>query len=393
MNQVLKKNYQLELDKLINKIEGNDRVPSLMLHSCCGPCSSYVLEYLSEFFSITVLYYNPNIYPSEEYWYRVDEQQKIIDLTNAKNPIKMITGRYDTERFYDMARGMEEVKEGGSRCHRCYEMRLRKTAEMAKKEGFDYFTTTLTISPHKDSQVLNRIAEDIACQIGVKNLPSDFKKKGGYKRSCEITREHGLYRQDYCGCVYSKMEMEERNLSKDKKKLREYIKEVSGRLDEEYMRDSENVIFDKLFNSSEYKKAKTVFAYVGVNNELDTSKFINQALLDGKKVCIPYCKDKDTMLAYEVDSLDSLIKNDYGILEPDPSKSKLVEKDDIDYILVPSCTVDKDGNRLGFGRGYYDRFLKEYRGYMVLAIRSRQMSENVPTGPKDIRIKNIVTEL
>src|SRR3712207_2509271 len=208
MNQVLKKNYQLELDKLINKIEGNNRVPSLMLHSCCGPCSSYVLEYLSEFFSITVFYYNPNIYPSEEYWYRVNEQQKIIDLTNAKNPIKMITGRYDTERFYNMARGMEDVKEGGSRCHRCYEMRLRETAEMAKKEGFDYFTTTLTISPHKDSQVLNKIAEDIACQIGVKNLPSDFKKKGGYKRSCEITREHGLYRQDYCGCVYSKMEME-----------------------------------------------------------------------------------------------------------------------------------------------------------------------------------------
>jgi len=393
MNQVLKKNYQLELDKLINKIEGNNRVPSLMLHSCCGPCSSYVLEYLSEFFSITVFYYNPNIYPSEEYWYRVNEQQKIIDLTNAKNPIKMITGRYDTERFYNMARGMEDVKEGGSRCHRCYEMRLRETAEMAKKEGFDYFTTTLTISPHKDSQVLNKIAEDIANQIGIESLPSDFKKKGGYKRSCEITREHGLYRQDYCGCVYSKKEMEERNLARDKKNLREHVKEVSDKLDREYMRVSEDIIFEKIFNSKEYKEANRIFTYVGINNELNTKKFINQSLIDGKKICIPYCRDRNTMLAYEVDSLDNLIKNDYGILEPDPLKSRLVEKYEIDYILVPCCTVDKKGNRLGFGRGYYDRFLSDYKGYKVLAIRSKQMVENVPNGPRDVRMENIITEI
>lgn len=208
-------NYQIKLNEIIKDITNKDEVPSLLLHSCCGPCSSYVLEYLSEYFNIIVFYYNPNIYPSEEYFYRVEEQQKIIDLTKAKHPIRMIAGKYEVERFYELAKGLEDAPEGGARCMKCYELRLREAAKIAKIEGFDYFTTTLTISPHKNSQILNRIAEKVSKEEGVANLPSDFKKRNGYKRSCEITKEHGMYRQDYCGCEFSKKETEARRLAKE----------------------------------------------------------------------------------------------------------------------------------------------------------------------------------
>lgn len=392
MNQAAKINYQLELEKIIKEIEREGKRPSLLLHSCCGPCSSYVLEYLSKYFLITVFYYNPNIYPSEEYWYRVEEQQKIIDITRAQNPIKMVTGPYDTKRFYDMAKGMEDVREGGQRCHKCYEMRLREAALLAQKEGFDYFTTTLSISPHKNSQVLNQIAKDLADQIGVKSLPSDFKKRGGYKRSCEITRDHGFYRQDYCGCIYSKMEMEERDLAKAKKELREKMKTISEGLDSDYMKMADDIITEKILASREYKDAEIIFSYLGVRREIDTSKFIEKALEDKKRVCLPYCVDEGEILAYEIESLDNLIINRYGIPEPDPSVCKPVEKNDIDYILVPSCTVDAKGNRLGFGRGYYDRYLDGYEGYKVVAIRSKQMVDTVPVGRKDIKIEKIISD-
>ena len=391
-NTSVKINYQLELEKIIKEIEKNGDTPSLLLHSCCGPCSSYVLEYLSQYFLITIFYYNPNIYPSEEYWYRVDEQQKIIDITKAKNPIKMVTGAYDVERFYEMARGMEDMREGGQRCHKCYEMRLKEAAIFAKKEGYDYFTTTLSISPHKNSQVLNHIAKDLSDRIGVKNLPSDFKKKGGYKRSCEITREYGFYRQDYCGCVFSKREMEERNLSKEKRLLREKMKELGDSLDRNYMDQADDRIIEKILVSKEYQDSNMIFTYLGVGNEINTSKLIKKILDDKKRVCLPYCVDDSQMLAYEIESLDDLTKNNYGIPEPDPNMYKLVEKSDIDYVLVPCCTVDMDGNRLGFGRGYYDRYLKDYKGYKALAIRKKQIADKVPVGHRDIKIENIISE-
>ncbi|HAX52532.1 epoxyqueuosine reductase QueH [Muricomes intestini] len=196
-------NYQKELDKVIDSLKAKECVPRLLLHSCCAPCSSYVLEYLSEFFEIVIFYYNPNIYPESEYYMRLAEQQKLIRDMHFKHPVSFLAGDYDRERFYEMVRGMENLKEGGARCFKCYELRLRETAEQAVKSGFDYFTTTLSISPMKNAQTLNSIGLEIAQEYGVKYLTSDFKKKNGYKRSTELSKKYGLYRQDYCGCEYS----------------------------------------------------------------------------------------------------------------------------------------------------------------------------------------------
>ena len=201
MNKV---NYQKILEQIIEKNERENRVPTLLLHSCCAPCSSYCLEYLSNYFKITVFYYNPNIYPEEEYTKRVAEQQHFIERLPAKYPISFVEGTYDKECFYEMVRGLEDVKEGGERCFRCYELRLRKTCETAKAGGFDYFTTTLTISPLKNSVRLNEIGLKLSEEYDMPYLLSDFKKKEGYKRSIELSHEYNLYRQNYCGCVYSR---------------------------------------------------------------------------------------------------------------------------------------------------------------------------------------------
>ena len=200
MNKI---NYQKELDKLIAKFTEEGRVPSLLLHSCCAPCSSYCIEYLSQYFRVTVFYYNPNIYPDDEYYHRVKEQQRFINEFPTKYPVDFIEGDYDKSSFYDIAKGLEKEPEKGKRCHKCYELRLRRTATVAKEKMFDFFSTTLTISPMKDSQVLNEIGEAIGKELGVNWLYSDFKKKEGYKRSTEISKEYDMYRQDYCGCVYS----------------------------------------------------------------------------------------------------------------------------------------------------------------------------------------------
>lgn len=196
-------NYQKELDKLVKKLSEEGRVPKLLLHSCCAPCSSYVLEYLSSYFEITVFYYNPNIFPESEYTKRIWEQQMLIDKLPAKYPVSFMAGRYDKERFYEMAEGLEHIKEGGERCMKCYELRLRETAEIAETAGFDYFTTTLSISPLKNAAKLNEIGAKLASEYGIAYLPSDFKKKNGYKRSIELSKVYGLYRQDYCGCEFS----------------------------------------------------------------------------------------------------------------------------------------------------------------------------------------------
>ena len=196
-------NYQKELDKTLEKLTKEERVPKLLLHSCCAPCSSYVLEYLSQYFEITVFYYNPNIYPESEYTKRIWEQQKLIDELPAKHPISFMAGPYDKERFYEMASGLEHVKEGGARCMKCYELRLREAAKIAKNAGFDYFTTTLSISPLKKAERLNEIGQRLGEEYEVENLLSDFKKKNGYKRSIELSKIYGLYRQDYCGCEFS----------------------------------------------------------------------------------------------------------------------------------------------------------------------------------------------
>ena len=202
MNKI---NYQKKLDELINGIsEGT--VPRLLLHSCCAPCSSYTLEYLSRYFDITVLYYNPNISSRSEFDKRAVEQARLIAELPSQHKVKLVVSDYDYKEFLDIARGYEGCQEGGERCFRCYRMRLEKTAEKAKAEGFDYFCTTLSISPLKDSQIINKIGYETAEKYGVKWLPSDFKKKEGYKRSIELSREYNLYRQNFCGCAYSKKE-------------------------------------------------------------------------------------------------------------------------------------------------------------------------------------------
>lgn len=199
-------NYQKELDKVINEIKNCDNVPTLFLHSCCAPCSSYVLEYLSNYFEITVFYYNPNIYPKEEYEKRVAEQKRLIETMPVKNKVSFMEIGYDSNEFFQAVKGLENIPEGGERCFKCYRLRLERTAQLAAENGFDFFTTTLSISPYKNAQKLNEISAELGVVYNVKALPSDFKKREGYKRSIQLSAEYGLYRQDYCGCIFSKTE-------------------------------------------------------------------------------------------------------------------------------------------------------------------------------------------
>lgn len=204
MNKI---NYQKELDKITDSLNGD--VPKLFLHSCCAPCSSYTLEYLSNYFDITVYYFNPNISPKAEFDKRYAEQKRLIEALPLKHTIKLVCGEYDYNDFLKIAKGYENVPEGGERCFRCYRMRLESTAKLAKEQGFDYFCTTLSISPLKNSQKINEIGYEVAEKYGIKWLPSDFKKKEGYKRSIELSREYQLYRQNFCGCVFSKENKDE----------------------------------------------------------------------------------------------------------------------------------------------------------------------------------------
>lgn len=201
-----KPNYHENMLEIIRNSCDEEKVPKLLLHSCCAPCSSYCLELLSQHFEITVFYYNPNIYPPEEYEMRVEEQARFVELFPAKHKISFVEGSYDTERFYQMAKGLEHLPEGGARCFLCYELRLREAAEFALKNGFDYFASTLSISPLKNAQKLNEIGEKLEEELGISYLYSDFKKQNGYKRSTEISKEYDMYRQYYCGCVYSKLQ-------------------------------------------------------------------------------------------------------------------------------------------------------------------------------------------
>ncbi len=205
-----KKNYQKELDKKIQSF--GDKAPSLFLHSCCAPCSSYVIEYLSNYFQITVFYYNPNIAPDEEYYFRSSEQKRLISEMKTKYPVTYTDEEYDSRQFFDCVKGLEKEPEGGERCTRCFELRLGETARKAKELGFEYFATTLTISPMKNAPLINEIGERLSEEYGVKWLPSDFKKKGGYKRSIELSKIYDLYRQNYCGCVFSKAESMKRSV-------------------------------------------------------------------------------------------------------------------------------------------------------------------------------------
>ena len=197
-------NYQIVLDNTIKEIISSGNRPTLLLHVCCAPCSSYVLEYLNKYFDITVFYYNPNISSIDEYNKRLNEEKRFVKEYKFENPVnEVIDGEYNNQLFEETIKGLKNEKEGGARCFKCYRLRLEESAKYAKEHKFDYFTTTLTISPYKNANKLNEIGKELSDIYGVKYLFSDFKKKNGYKRSIELSREYNLYRQDYCGCDYS----------------------------------------------------------------------------------------------------------------------------------------------------------------------------------------------
>lgn len=197
-------NYKVNLEKELKSIESINKKPTLLLHSCCAPCSSYVLEYLTQYFEIIVYYYNPNITPSDEYLKRVNDQKRLIEEMTFKEDVKFIEGEYDYKNFFKMSKGLEKEKEGGKRCYKCYEMRIHNAVNLADKNKIDYVTTTLSISPYKNVNWINEIGERLCEYKDVKWLYADFKKDNGYKRSIELSKVYNLYRQDYCGCVYSK---------------------------------------------------------------------------------------------------------------------------------------------------------------------------------------------
>ncbi len=200
MNKI---NYQRKLDVIIDGIVKEGTAPSLLLHACCAPCSSYCLIYLAKYFNITAFYYNPNITSSSEYYKRMDELKRLIGELRTEHEISFMQGKYEPEKFIEISKGLEDEPEGGSRCRLCYELRQREAARVAAGRGFDYFTTTLSISPLKDAQALNEIGLKLQDEYNVKYLLSDFKKKGGYQKSIEYSKKYSLYRQNYCGCIFS----------------------------------------------------------------------------------------------------------------------------------------------------------------------------------------------
>ncbi len=210
----MNRNYERQLEAVIAGIRPGE-IPHLLLHACCATCSSAVLERLSQHFRITVFYYNPNIAPPAEYEHRVSEIRRFIGELKTTHPVTLIEGAYEPERFYDAVRGLESLPEGGARCRKCFELRLGETAKLASRLHADWFTTTLTISPLKNAEVLNEVAEEQAKIFNAKHLPSDFKKKGGYQRSIELSALHHLYRQDFCGCVYSRREATARKAARE----------------------------------------------------------------------------------------------------------------------------------------------------------------------------------
>ena len=220
-----KENYQKLLFKKIDEIKNSNEKPSLLLHVCCAPCSSACLDILKEWFNITLLFYNPNIQPKEEYFKRQEELKQFVSELNQENSqkiqadilkeIKILDVEYDPDEFFQVTKGLENEKEGGKRCRKCFELRLAKTADICKKGGYDYFTTTLTLSPYKDSQLLNEIGKTMQDRFNKQYLFSDFKKNEGYKKSIEYSKKYKLYRQDYCGCVFSKIEREEQKKQKE----------------------------------------------------------------------------------------------------------------------------------------------------------------------------------
>lgn len=201
-------NYQKLLDLKLEEIKNSGITPTLLLHACCAPCSSYTLEYLSKYFKITIYYYNPNIHPKDEYTRRINELKKFLNEFKVENEVKLVEEQYNPTEYFEAIKGLENLGEKSKRCYECYKLRMEKACKYASENGFDYFTTTLSISPYKISDWINEIGETLQNKYDISYLYADFKKKNGYKRSLELSKKYNLYRQDYCGCIYSKQERE-----------------------------------------------------------------------------------------------------------------------------------------------------------------------------------------
>lgn len=208
--------YQKILDSTLGRVSNMTTKPRLLLHACCAPCSSYVIEYLQDYFDITLYFYNPNIAPEAEYDFRANELSRLLDEMPLSVKPRIVIEEYNSGEFYNISQGKEEAPEGGERCKECYRLRLERTARYAKENQFDFFCTTLSVSPYKNAARLNDIGAELGNIYGVEYLISDFKKKNGYKRSCELSKEYGLYRQDYCGCEFSRAEAQKRKELKQK---------------------------------------------------------------------------------------------------------------------------------------------------------------------------------
>lgn len=199
-------NYQKILDLKLKEIKNSRTIPTLLLHACCAPCSSYVLEYLSNYFKITIYYYNPNIHPENEYTRRIEELKNFLTEFKTTNKVNLIEASYIPNEYFNAVKGLEDLGEKSNRCYECYKLRMNEAAKYAKENNYDYFTTTLSISPYKISSWINEIGEELQNKYNINYLYADFKKKNGYKRSLELSKKYNLYRQDYCGCIYSKRE-------------------------------------------------------------------------------------------------------------------------------------------------------------------------------------------
>lgn len=346
------RNFQKELEKIIEENEKNGVVPSLLLHSCCAPCSSYCLEYLSDHFKITVLYYNPNLYPCEEYERRVGEQRKLVSALPSKYPISLVEEKGDPKDFFSAVKGLENIKEGGERCFACFKLRLERAAKFAKENAFDYFTTTLTISPLKNAQKLNEIGEAAGEKFGVAHLPSDFKKKNGYKRSVELSKLYGLYRQDYCGCVFSKKEREEAEKEKERKSIN--YQDINAETIDSWVKDGWE--WGKPISHETFEKAKngewnvlltpTKFVPHDWFGELKGKKVLGLASGGGQQMPVFSALGADcTVLDYSVLQLESERKiagregYEINIVRADMSKPLPFENESFDLIFHPVSNI------------------------------------------------------
>lgn len=265
-------NYQVKLDEIIEKISKDGKVPKLLLHACCAPCSSYCIEYLSNYFDITIYYYNPNVEPETEFEKRANEMQKFVSTFESKNPVKCVIEHYDSKEFEDAIKGHEEDPEGSYRCFICYRLRMEAAANYAKDHDFDYFTTTLSISPYKNSNKLNEIGQDLEKEIGVNYLFADFKKKNGYKRSIELSKDYKLYRQDYCGCKYSKIARDKREILKAEKA--EKIKEEKSEKEDSTQKANDNeIVRDNIANLYNNSYNRTIIKTKKRDKDPDMFKF------------------------------------------------------------------------------------------------------------------------